>query len=115
MTDDEITDLLFGATGPCARKALKAILAIHVPHKIYDECEHEHAYDDPALIDTGEFNTCAAGYMYSICRACCTAGWDHEQSEDCASDHDHGLHKPICPTVGAIDEALGIGVTADAH
>lgn len=117
MTDDELNQWLFDRRevrlpdGELTEKmidAVRAVLQIHVPQKIYDECEHEHGYDDPALIDTGDFTTCQDGYMYSICRACCTTGWDHEQTEDCASDHKHGPDRPICLTVGTMAAALGI-------
>lgn len=92
--------------------AIKAVLEIHTPHKIYDECEHEHGYDDPALIDTGDFTTCQEAWMYDICRACCTAGLDNDQTEDCASDHRHGPVSPICPTVDAIAICLRQGVSS---
>lgn len=116
MTNDEITNLIDLIVHALAEgenvalhlaDALDAVVTVHEPHKIYDECEHEHAYDDPAAIDLADFVTCEEAYQYDICKACCTGGFDNDQTEDCATDHKHGPGKFICPTMAAIGKALG--------
>ena len=83
--------------------AVDAVLALHRPHRIYDECDHAHE-DRAGVIDCGEFLTCEDSYMYSICRECCTL-FGH-QTEQCAGEHEHGRDDRICPTYRAVSAAL---------
>ena len=87
--------------------ALDAVLALHQPMRIYDECDHAHEEGDPGVVDTGEFVTCEDEYLYSICRSCCVENpeWP-EQAEWCADKHDH-RRDGHCATVAAITDALG--------
>lgn len=89
---------------------IAAVLDIHRPWKIYDDCGHRHQDpDEPGVIDVEDVGyTCAAGLMYSICRSCCTSG--EYQTEDCATYHAHGEDQSICETVAALAEKLGANV-----
>ncbi len=91
---------------PRAVAALDAVLRLHVPMRIYDECDHPHQDGDPDVIDTGELLTCEEMYVYSICRECCVENpnWP-EQAEWCADKHDH-RRDGHCATVRVITEHL---------
>ena len=98
-----------------------AVLALHREFRIYEECDHAHAYDggtegeSGAVVDCGEFLTCDDGYLYSVCRECCAqgsaAGGPH-QTEECATNHEVGKCWP-CPTRRAIAAKLLPGETVD--
>ena len=79
---------------------------LHSPYKIYDECGHRHTATDKGVQDVTHVGlACEDGYMYTVCRHCCTDAMD-DQTEECVSEHDHG--KSVCPTNAALDgsEAL---------
>ena len=74
--------------------------ALHVPFRIYGECECEdtttpgHVYIEEVGI------TC--NLLYTACRECCTSGADiRYQTEDCADGHDH--RDTYCATIAALD------------
>ena len=93
--------------------AAERVLKLHSEFRIYDECGHEHTQDEVdagTARDTTEFVTCEDGYIYSVCRACCTGGWS--QTEACASDHERPCWP--CGTVEAISAALLGKETGDA-
>lgn len=83
---------------------LAAVSAIHTPHSIYDQCDHEHTADEigtRGVVDVGEIGlTCEK--MYDICSECCVVRDDGSQSETCATYHTHGLDLPICKTSAAL-------------
>ena len=81
--------------------AVEAVLALHAEFRVYEECGRQHACD--GVIDCGDFITCEDGYLYSVCRDCCTGGRD--QTEECAGEHDRASCWP-CPTREAISRAL---------
>ncbi len=83
---------------------VEAVAAIHTPHAIYDQCDHEHTADEigtRGVVDVGEIGlTCEK--MYDICSECCVVRDDGSQSETCATYHTHGLDLPICKTSAAL-------------
>lgn len=82
------------------------IRELHSPYKIYDECSHRHAETDPGVtVVTHVGPTCEDGYLYTICRHCCTDALG-DQTEACATEHDHATSP--CPTSAVFDggEAL---------
>lgn len=90
--------------------ALVALLDLHKPHDIYEECGHDHDGTDPGDIDIDEIGfVCQDGYQYSICHVCCTTCGDGDyQTEDCVTGHDH-LTDGHCPhVVTVIASALGV-------
>lgn len=81
---------------------LNAGLALHTEFKIYEECGHEHTDDD---VDAGRAfaveevgYVCADGYLYSICKRCCTDDTGI-QGEACAN---HERPCWPCATVAAL-------------
>jgi hypothetical protein len=86
------------------RAQVQAVEALHQPMRIYDECEHDHPEDWPGWIDTGEFLTCAAAYLHSVCRTCCVENTKYpEQASWCADGHDHRSEDAhACPTRAAL-------------
>ena len=80
--------------------AVERVRALHVPFRIYDECECEDT-TTPGHVDIEEVGiTC--NLLYVACRECCTSGVDiRYQTEDCACDHDH--RDAYCPTIAALD------------
>jgi hypothetical protein len=89
--------------------AVEKVLELHAEFRILEECDHAHIEDDVregrAVVVAGDFIACQDGYLYSVCRACCTGGTD--QTEECASNHRHcGDECWPCPTVEAISRAL---------
>ena len=80
--------------------ATDRVRALHVPFRIYDECECEDT-TTPGHVDIEEVGiTC--NLLYVACRECCTSGVDiRYQTEDCAYDHDH--RDTYCPTIAALD------------
>ena len=86
--------------------AIDAVLALHQPFRIYDECDHDHTEEDIAegrAVETGEFVSCHDEYLYSICTACCRDAQGF-QTEECADAHFHD--KTHCKTAVAISRAL---------
>lgn len=83
--------------------------ALHLPWRIYDEPDHYHDPDDAemaagdhARVETRDFATCEAMYLYTICTCCCTDAGGN-QTEQCVTTHDHGKDKPRCPTAAILD------------
>lgn len=112
---DAAPDIADGILG--MRDALRAVLELHQPRRIYDECGHEHTEEDrkasrAVAIDEVGY-VCKDGYQYSICRSCCMDSDNDYQTEDCATYHDHGAGKPTCPTEVAIASALGLVSSPD--
>lgn len=91
----------------------EAILArirnLHAPHGIYDECGHNHEGDlfgptEPGVRNVPEIGwVCEEGWLYDICRACCTSGDERDQTEDCADHHDHKSTGWLCATTTILD------------
>ncbi|OLE25881.1 MAG: hypothetical protein AUG44_14700 [Actinobacteria bacterium 13_1_20CM_3_71_11] len=85
-------------------------LALHVEFKIYDECDHDHRYNEDGALPEGVLDideiglTCQGAYLYSICSNCCTGGSEEWQTEACANDHKHDGASPCwpCPTRAAL-------------
>lgn len=108
---EEATDRIREQHIPALLAAVEAVLALHKPFRIYEECEHAHAYDGgtegewSAVVDCGDFLTCEDGYLYTICRECCGEGALGNQREECASGHDHSQCWP-CSTAAAISAEL---------
>jgi hypothetical protein len=84
-----------------ARKLVK-LGELHSEYRIYEECDHAHAYEEDrgGVIDCGDFVTCEDGYLYAACRECCTD--EGGQTEACGDGHHHGTGKPICPTAAIL-------------
>jgi len=80
--------------------AADRVRALHVPFRIYDECECEDT-TTPGHVDIEEVGiTC--NLLYVACRERCTSGVDiRYQTEDCACGHDH--RDAYCPTIAALD------------
>ena len=56
-----------------ARARLAAVLEIHKPFGVYDECGHDHQPGDPDTFQIDDVGiVCAAGLLYKICEACHT-------------------------------------------
>ena len=79
-----------------ARKALAAVRKIHATFDIYSDCGHDEHPDNVQTVYVEECGTTCTAPV-EICVQCCCDGGD-EQSERCASDHDHGGEHPICAT-----------------
>ena len=79
---------------------VERVRALHVPVRIYDECECEDT-TTPGHVDVEEVGiTC--NLLHIACRECCTSGVDiWYQTEDCANGHDH--RDTQCPTIAALD------------
>jgi hypothetical protein len=62
---------------------------LHPEFRIYGECGHKHAEGDEGVVNVNDVGlVCEDGFMYSVCRECCTDGHGN-QTEECASAHDH--------------------------
>lgn len=93
---------------PALIGAVRAVLELHAPLRIYDDCGHRHTAED---VEAGRAKNisevgyvCEDGFEYEICHECCTDG--EYQTEDCA------LHeRPCvpCPTVAALTQHLAPG------
>ena len=80
--------------------AVERVREMHVPFRIYGECECEDT-TTPGHVDIEEVGT-TCNLLYAACRECCTSGADiRYQTEDCAYGHDH--RDAYCPTVAALD------------
>ncbi len=98
-------------------EALRTVAARHFPFNIYEECDcdpghSEEEIDQNGVVDIAEIGpTCEDGFRYSICAECCAHdnGWEINQLEGCADDHDHGYDLPLCQTLVGIESALGLG------
>lgn len=93
-----------GKKVPKAIAALDAVLALHRPFTIWDECDCEDKTSDSHRDIPEVGPTC--NRVYRICEACCTG--DGYQSEECGDYHIHALDGDYCPTgtVAAIEQAL---------
>ena len=78
-----------------------AILKLHSPFKIFEECGHDHSEDEsPVAYEVDDVGmVCEDGYQYSVCVQCCTDG--DFMTEECMN-HDHGKDIPICETVALL-------------
>ena len=82
-----------------------AVRELHSPFKIYEPCSHEHEETDEGVVNAIEIGpVCEDGFMYTICRHCCTDG-NSDQTEKCVSEHDHS--ESVCPTNAALDGGEG--------
>jgi Arc/MetJ-type ribon-helix-helix transcriptional regulator len=94
-------------------------LSLHREFKIYDECDHDHRYNEDGTLPEGVLDideiglTCQDAYLYSICSNCCTGGSEEWQTEACANDHKHDGASPCwpCPTRAAL--ASGVPETPE--
>lgn len=98
---------------PEAIAALRDVLDLHAPRRIYTECDCEppHTYEDVEVGHALEVDdvglVCEDGFMYPICRECCTDEDGHHQTEECANYHHHDRgERTSCPTVKLITDAL---------
>ena len=80
--------------------AVERVRELHVPFRIYGECECEDT-TTPGHVDIEEVGiTC--NLLYTACRECCTSGAVYRyQTEDCDAGHDH--RDTYCPTIAALD------------
>ena len=84
-----------------AGSALRAVVELHQPFGIYDECGHQHDEGEPGVIEVDAVGlTCEEGRIQTVCRGCDTE--DGEVDED-TSDGDWP-----CPTLRVIAERLGV-------
>ena len=80
--------------------AVERVRELHVPFRIYGECECEDT-TTPGHVDIEEVGT-TCNLLYTACRECCTSGAVYRyQTEDCAYGHDH--RDTYCPTIAALD------------
>ncbi|MGH3099302.1 MAG: hypothetical protein ACRDMV_25255 [Streptosporangiales bacterium] len=88
--------------------ALRAVLEVHRPTRIYEDCGHEHTDEDVAEGRAEEIDdvgvVCEDGYQYTICVECCSDGG--RQTEECAVDHTPCDDCWPCPTRAAIARHL---------
>jgi hypothetical protein len=74
---------------------------LHSPFKIYEPCGHDHEETDDGVTNVIEMGpVCQDGYMYTVCRHCCTDAQGF-QTEECVSAHDHSTG--ICETRRALE------------
>jgi hypothetical protein len=86
-----------------ASELIDALIKLHRPFGVYDECEHDHGEDGRVVVRINDVGfVCAEGFLYWVCRECRTG--DGYISEDCANGHDHGPDKPICATAAVIEK-----------
>lgn len=82
LTDFDITD----PKHELLAERVEAVLKLHVPFGIYDECGHEHTDADViagTAVDVPEVGvTCEEGKLYDVCRECHLV--NDEPTEDCA-------------------------------
>jgi hypothetical protein len=94
-----------------ASSAISAVLDLHSPMRIFDECGHDHQADEPGVRDIDEIGlVCEEAYSFTICRHCCA--WEYGQTEACASNHSLTDCYP-CRTIQVIAEQLGVVDGAD--
>ncbi len=75
---------------------LAAVADLHRPQPIYDECERDCPdHGIPLNYYTG----CPDRITAMVCRCCCLDA-DGDQTEDCATYHDHTEH--TCPTAAVL-------------
>ena len=80
--------------------AVERVREMHVPFRIYGECECEDT-TTPGHVDVEEVGT-TCNLLYTACRECCTSGAVYRyQTEDCDAGHDH--RDTYCPTIAALD------------
>ena len=96
----EMTNTL-GAEVERLQAIATAILKLHSPFKIFEECGHDHSEDEsPVAYEVDDVGmVCEDGYQYSVCVQCCTDG--DFMTEECMN-HDHGKDIPICETVALL-------------
>lgn len=95
--------------------ALRTVMDVHSPIRIYEECGHSHQVGEQGAKDVREVGVvCEVGYLYTICRECCTHG-SGDQTEACVSE---AHYSPIacfpCPTVQALARELHIAEAVTA-
>lgn len=95
-----------------AAHAIEAVLDLHKPFTVWDDCGHAHDYNEDWTVPEGLTDVndvglvCEDGVSYVICRHCCCGDSDY-QDESCVSAHGIEFHDP-CPTVRVIVEQLGL-------
>lgn len=86
-----------------AADAIEAVLALHKPIKVYNECDcpdgtHPEEYE---WIDCEDYVGCENSFSHYACEECCTA-WDNI-TEGCSETHSHARALDTrCPTVAAL-------------
>ena len=90
---------------PALLDTVEAVLALHRPCGIYDECDCPNLVEGVdghvSVEDVGI--TCAL--MYRVCYECCTD--DGYQREECSDHHEHWAgEKYLCPTMEAIGRVM---------
>lgn len=107
------TELVLSDLGGVLCNAVRAVLDMHAPFRIYDECGHDHTRTETGFLPEGVVEidvvglVCETGVEYVICAHCCAADGDG-QTEECVSGHDHDGFCHPCPTVRVIAEKLGL-------
>ncbi len=94
-----------------AERRIQKVRDLHSPMRIYDECSHAHDVNDDGGLPDGVRLVenvglvCEDGFMYEICRECCTDGGEY-QTEQCA-EHPHEGPAACypCPTRAILDGA----------
>lgn len=96
-------------------EAVRAVLALHEPFRIYEPCGHDHNDPDDTTdaLDIDDVGlVCIDGYQYPVCTECCTR--NSYQTEECATYHSHSKgHRAHCTTAKVLAEALGVGTDID--
>ena len=76
---------------------LAAVMAIHKPFGVYDECGHDHQSGEDGTFEVPDVGTvCAAGPLYRVCTAC------HTVDGVLTEDADEGCFP--CPTRKAAEK-----------
>lgn len=107
-----IPDAAFIAAAPTDQArllaAVQAVVVIHKPVKIYDECDcpdgtHPEDYE---YIDCQDYVGCDNSMTGIGCDECCVDAWD-SLTQECGENHTH-VKDPDkrCPTVAAVVAAL---------
>ncbi|CAH0255875.1 hypothetical protein SRABI83_03242 [Arthrobacter sp. Bi83] len=99
-----------GLAAPADRRdllaAIDAVIALHRPIKVYDECECPEGThpEDYEWIDCEDYNGCENSFTHYACEECCTS-FDYI-SEACSDHHTHSKDEGHrCPTIKALEAA----------
>lgn len=83
-------------------EAIERVRTLHREWKLYEDCVHHHAEDDPGVLHVREVGyVCDEAYLRSVCRECCTDDGEY-QSLECTDNHAGHQCWP-CPTKVALD------------
>lgn len=96
-----------------AHSVAQSVLGTHRPFHIYEPCRHAHKLNDDGTVPFGLCDVdevglvCGEGYLYTVCRECCTQPNSRPcfQSVECAEDHDNEACYP-CTTLRELDAVV---------